>query len=512
MDARVEAMIKLGLCVAAIVVLAVRHLRSKGLDPERTGRLLAVTAIVAALAYANFGLFNGWPPLHTRELFHYYLGSKYFPELRHDGLYVASIQAERESDPKPYMQSHVRDVRTNRIVRRATLNDHIHEVRARFGPARWQQFVADHSYFLTPQLPWFRVDHGYNPSPTWTFVGRLFSAGSTAGTSTFLMLSSLDLLLLAAMFFGIFRVYGGRIGCLALIVFGLGAPWRYDWMGGAFLRADWIAALGLGICCLKRERFALAGGLIGYAAMIRVFPGAFLIGPAVVALRQLTEGRRPRWFFRLGAGVAAAVVISLLLGSMAGMGFAAWPEFVHNVEVHRGTVTANDVGLETALLVDQAVALRRGLGQDMLAGITEWGPRLLEVAERRGALILAASLAFVLFTATAMWGRAVDEAAVLGIAVVFGAVSPGSYYWSILVLIPLAGGGWLPAAALLAISASVFAFRLGATPVYEIIYGTVSWALLGLFIVWLGPTALRSAREIAATVRARLTGAAVERR
>jgi hypothetical protein len=511
MDARVEAMVKLGLCVAAIVVLAVRHLRSRGLDPGKTGRLLAVTAIVAALAYTNFGLFNGWPPLHTRELFHYYLGSKYFPELRHDGLYVASIQAERESNPKPYMQSHIRDVRTNQIARRATLNDHIHEVRARFGPARWQQFVADHAYFLTPRLPWFRVDHGYNPSPTWTFVGRLFSAGATAGTSTFLMLSSLDLLLLAAMFFGIFRVYGARVGCLALIVFGLGAPWRYDWMGGAFLRADWIAALGLGICCLKRERFALAGGLIGYATMIRVFPGAFLIGPAVVALRQHAEGERPRWFIRLGAGVAAAVVVCVLLGGMAGIGFDAWPEFVHNVEVHRGTVTANDVGLETALLVDRAVALRHELGQDMLAGLTEWGPRLHEVAERRGVLILAASILFLLFAVTSMWNRAVDEAAVLGMAVVFGAVSPGSYYWSILVLVPLAGGGWLAAAAMLAISAAVFAFRLGEAPVYEMIYGTVSWALLGFFIVWLGPTALRSARDIVTQVRARLTGAAERR-
>ncbi len=60
--------------------------------------------------------------------------------------------------------------------------------------------------------------------------------------------------------------YGSRVGGLALVIFGLGYPWRFDWIGGAFLRLDWFAAVIAGICLLERERPAWAGALLGYAA------------------------------------------------------------------------------------------------------------------------------------------------------------------------------------------------------------------------------------------------------
>ena len=45
---------------------------------------------------------------------------------------------------------------------------------------------------------------------------------------------------------------------------------RFDWVGGAFLRQDWLAAVGIGVCMLRRERFALAGALFAYGAMVPV--------------------------------------------------------------------------------------------------------------------------------------------------------------------------------------------------------------------------------------------------
>ena len=79
MDAPTEAVIKLLLCVGAIAVLARRHLRPGKLSVDRAGVVLVMAAVIAGLAYTNFGQFNRWPPLHTRELFHYFLGSKYYP-------------------------------------------------------------------------------------------------------------------------------------------------------------------------------------------------------------------------------------------------------------------------------------------------------------------------------------------------------------------------------------------------------------------------------------------------
>ena len=42
----------------------------------------------------------------------------------------------------------------------------------------------------------------------------------------------------------------------------------FYWTGGAFLRQDWLAAVGVSICMLKRRRFATAGVLIAYAFMV----------------------------------------------------------------------------------------------------------------------------------------------------------------------------------------------------------------------------------------------------
>ena len=58
---------------------------------------------------------------------------------------------------------------------------------------------------------------------------------------------------------------------------------------------------------------ALAGGLLAYAAMVRVFPGAFLFGPAVIALHQIVTKRSlPAWSRRLGAGFVLPLVMTLV--------------------------------------------------------------------------------------------------------------------------------------------------------------------------------------------------------
>jgi len=502
MDAQTEAVLKLLLCIAALAVVALRHLRPGNLAPERAGPWLTAAAVVAALAYTNFGAFHGWPPLHTRELFHYFLGSKYLPELKHDGLYVASVGAQFEKHPEVPAQSYLRDLRTNRIVPLSELEGFYRQVRDRFEGGRWREFVADHEWFVAhtnrEQLDLFRLDHGFNASPAWSFVARLFSGWLPAGTGTFLLLASLDLLLMVGMCFAVQRTFGGRVAALVVLVLGLGAPWRFDWIGGAFLRADWIAALGIGICALKRERYVLAGALIGYAAMIRVFPAAFLVGPTLVAIRQWTQGQPPRWWLRLAAGALAAVTAGLVAGSLTGGGFVTWPDFAERMSVYQESLPANGIGLRSALLVDQAV-------NDGAAGSGSWledsrdrEARLENAAHARRVPIALTTALLVALTFAAMWGRPPAEAAVLGVGLVFAALSPASYYWILLALVPLVGASWLPTAGVLGFSAFVFALILLSNEQLQTTYGAASWALLVLIVVWLGALArgtLRSLRK-----------------
>jgi len=494
-DITTEVLIKGGLTLLALAAVAWRHLRPGTLAPERAGRLLTLVAVAAVLAWPNFGRFHGRSGIHHWEQLHYFLGSKYFPEVRYDGLYVATIAAERELGLGHPLQPHVRDLRTNEVVPTRGVDDHAREVKARFEPQRWRAFVDDVRYFLTANsydyIEKIRKDHGYNPTPTWTFTARLFSRWVAAGDDSLAALAWIDPLLLAAMFWMVFRTYGSRIGCLALIVFGVGYPWRFDWVGGAFLRQDWLAAVGIGVCLIRRERFLIAGGLLAYAAMVRVFPAGFLLGPAVVALRELAARRPVGWAWKLLGGFALGIALCLVAGGLVGVGPQAWPQFMHNLEKHHGTWLTNNVGLSNVLLYDAATMRRDDVRWNLPEPWLVWQGKMNRLqAERRPALLLATGF-LLLVTAAAAWRWPRDAAAVLGVVAAFALVLLTCYYWVMLLLIPIGRSRWLPTAGWLAINLGLWGLHL-ATPAFELIYGIMSWALLALFLAWLGPDAVRT--------------------
>lgn len=498
MQGDTEILVKGGLTLLALAVVLWRHLRPGKLREEQAGTLLWVMAVVAVLAWTNFGRFHGQSGIHHWEQFHYFLGSKYFPELRYDGLYVASLAAERELRPDARVQSHVRDLRTNEVVPTAQVRDHERQVRARFSDRRWAAFRADVDYFLRSNrydyLTRIRHDHGYNPTPTWTFVARLFSRWPAASDTSLAALAWLDVLLMGWMFAMVFRTFGARVGCLALIVFGVGYPWRFDWVGGAFLRHDWIAAVGLAVCWLRRERPAAAGAAIAYATMVRVFPGGFLVGPAVVALRDLARRRPIGWAWRVAGGFGAGVAVCLIAGCLTGAGPAAWSQFTANLEKHEGTWLTNNVGLKNVLLYDLDTMQRRDVDWSLPEPWLRWQARMDRLQDDRRPWLLIASALMLAMVVAAAWRQRREEAAVLGIVVAFAAVVLTCYYWVMLLLLPTGRGRWGPTAGWLALNAGLYGLHL-ATPSFEMIYGLMSWALLVFFLAWLAPDAWRTARE-----------------
>jgi len=117
------AIVKAVLCLAATAVVLLRYLayRAQRNDDEKylRGGFLALAAAGAAAA-VNFGHLHGgkYPgTVHVYDMYHYYLGAKYFPELRYDGLYAASVVAAQEDPrafPKIHGVKHVRDLKTKR--------------------------------------------------------------------------------------------------------------------------------------------------------------------------------------------------------------------------------------------------------------------------------------------------------------------------------------------------------------------------------------------------------------
>ena len=238
----------------------------------------------------------------------------------------------------------------------------------------------------------------------------------------------------------IFRTFGNRIGCLAVIIFGLGYPWRFDWVGGAFLRQDWLAAVGVAVCLLKRKRFGLAGGLIAYATMVRVFPGGFLVGPAVVCVRHLVEGPVDRVVPSSRSG---------LRRRRAALSRRRQPHRSRSSSVGRLQVESRQAPRHVAdqqCRAQESPALRpsdhaaRGCrfqparALDPLAGEDE------SAAGRAPTDAVAGHGLFLAVVAAAAWRLEIHEAAVLGMAVAFAVVVLTCYYWVMLLLVPLGRG------------------------------------------------------------------------
>ena len=503
-----EVALKGFLTVAVLAALAAARLAPVGHRRRPRLAIHAACAAAAIAAHYNFGAFHFPQFTHYWEQFHYELGARYFPELGYDGLYVASILAEREIEPARPEPRNARDLRTNRVRRYFRIEDHAREVRERFAPQRWRAFVADHAHFVRvihpDDLAAMRRDHGYNPSPTWTAVARLLQGEGRFDAAKLVRLGAMDSVLLAIAFVALFRTFGARIGCTCLIVFGLGYAARYKWVGGAYLRFDWVAALVLAVCALRRERAATAGALLGYATAVRIFPVAFLFGPAVVAVAAFARGERPRWPLRLFAGFGAALAVAVLAGSLTGRGAGAWGEFAERLQLYQITTARNAVGLEW-LVFYGGETLERAAA----ATAEPWQLQREDVAqrkqERRFALMVVQALILVLLAA-AVWRAPPEVATVASMVALFTLTSSACYYWALLLLAPVAWG--FPAVAgLLAVNGAMYLLH----PLESdnlVRYGLLSWGLALLFVAVLSPAAIRTLRGVGGRLRSASVGTA----
>ena len=485
-----EVRVKAVFAVATLMLVLVREF-SPAERRGKAGTALSIAALLAVGIYFNLGGFHGHTHVHHWEQFHYALGAKYFPELGHDGLYAASIEAQINTFPNMPVQPVIRDLRTNEVVPTQAPEsvDHRREVRERFSAERWRDFNKDHRFFLERNnlgyLSQIRRDHGFNPPPSWTFVARLF-AWSDIETSIG-ALALLDVILLVMMFVVVFRTYGARLGCLSLILFGVNYAGRYYWVGGAFLREDWLAATVIGICLLQKERYRWAGACFGYAAAVRIFPVLFLFGPAVVALRALLRRERPKWILDLGIGFVLTLVLAFGAGTLTGRGPSAWTDFADAITLHRGTWLTNNVGLDNVLLYDGPTYRRELVNFSLPEPWIHWQAKMDQAKEDRQLVLLLAKALLLLLIAATAWRLDLSRAAMLGMAVVFTMVLTTCYYWQMLLLVPLLRNRWLLYGAF-GLNLALYAVHF-MTPVFELRYGFLSWGLLVLFAVYLVPRA-----------------------
>ena len=428
---------RMNLLIAAATAL-VLALREAGIGwiADRARRLavfggLAALSVVAYLGFLTFHGEKTW--VHYHDVAHYYLGSKYFEELRYGDLYTAMLRAEAEVYGDRFRTVEARDLRTGDLVHIRDLLRGSDRVKARFTPDRWIDFRADVAYFreaLGPQYGTLFQDHGFNPTPVWALLGgrvaNLVPAGSASGIFA---LSLLDPLLIAGAFAAAGWAFGLETMLLAVIAFCVTFGTNFGWTGGAFLRFIWFFGVVAGFACLEKRRFASAGALFALATVLRIFPAFFAVGLFFKAAADaLAHGGIERGYRRLFA--AMAVTTLALVGlSVAVHGWDSWTGFRENMAEHRTTVSPNMVGVTSLLAYKAGPPL---VTQEEFREIRERRERVYRV---QLATVFVAALIAVAIAAPFLDDVA---AAALGAPLLFLGLNLASYYYAFLVVLVLA--------------------------------------------------------------------------
>ena len=426
-----QTMLVLVLCALAVLLWPRSRLRATA--RTRASFLLALGMVTVGVKDDVGRLFEG--EVRVWNVYHYYLGAKYFPELGYHDLYLATLAADREADG--VFEPHVEKIRSLRTyeVRRLTDEDRAYDPSEHFQPARWEEFKHDVSALAEHRSPrgWRNVfrDRGYNGTPTWTAMGRAITAWLPADATGLVLLASLDLLLLPLTAFVVLRTFGPSAATAVLLLF-VASPTNVARLVGGFLQTDWLCAVVLGACLLQRRRYGWAAVALAFATTTRLFP-AVLVATAIApvffdTLRNRTWRLSSGWRRFLLVFVASSL-FAVGIGIIGnGRGADGWTEFARAISVHRTTHVLGDrrIGLEHAFTRSNA-ALDEG---------TPDAERQALLEQRHGAYLTCAALLLAL-SALALRRLRPPAATAFGMIPIFAVTVSSRYYFGLLALLPL---------------------------------------------------------------------------
>lgn len=435
MNVLVEVAAKVAFLVGALAVLfwASRATRHK---PLPTGAGIALV-FVGLFVWLNFGTFHeSGSFVHRWDQYHYTLSSKYYPELGHDGLYVATAEASEElGRPVP---PRIRDLRTGRVVDAETQAAHRAEVRQRFSDARWSAFREDLSQFEVH--PWAYMDHGYNAPPPLTAILRLLTNNLPVGEASMVFYALLDIALILGAMALIGWAFGVRAAWQCALLFGVSGLSRYFWNGGSILRYDWFFAIVAATCLLRKERVGWAAVALGYACAVRVFPLLLALPVMTYFLSRRRAGQDgPRCAVRFAGVMALTGVVLVGVGVLNnGRGVDAYAEVYEKLVEHDAAAPPNNVGLRTFFITSAENLDGVLVHEDSVYETNAISADVTELARQRRPLILFGTFLFLGLAAwLGMRARDAATALLIGLVAVFGATALTCYYWSTLALLPL---------------------------------------------------------------------------
>jgi hypothetical protein len=339
----------------------------------------------------------------------------------------------------------LRDLRDDSIIAGEVVLAEPSACTARFSAARWSEFRRDVALFRSlagGEERWsaMLLDHGYNPSPVWTLLGRPLSSARPLDLGYLQRLAWLDPILMATAVAALAWAFGLRTAWLACVFWSTQSASSFTWTGGAFLRQDWLTLALVASALLRKQHGWAAGVCLTWSALLRVFPLLFFVGPGLVACRQIFRRRQPpqlqrRFWLGAGCGLFVLVTATLLSGSRP----STYRDFAAHLYVHARTPIANHMSLRTLISFHPSERFAR-LQQQGDSELTSWPAARLKRLERRFPLQVVIASSYVLGVVYCCWRlRTVWLALGLGFPLVMVLTDPSAYYYSMVLLtVPLA--------------------------------------------------------------------------
>jgi hypothetical protein len=426
---------------------------------------LGVLAVLALGCYYHFGSAQFMDVtkgrlsvVHTWDMRNYFPTAKYFKELRFDGVYLASLAAYVDivghGDPASVKDAQLRDLTDYHMMSGTEAAPQLPGIRARFTPQRWEEFKQDAKYFIDTMgrrdFLGSMQDHGGNATPVWLLSAWLIYRHLPANEWTLGAAGFIDPVLLLIFFIILARTFGLRVMLYTVVLFGATDFYQFGSnLMGSTLRQDWLVALGLGACALKKDRPFLGGVLLAYGGLIRAFPAMaalFLLVPVGVFVADTWVQRRrlPRVAelkaaqgptLRAIAGAAVAVIGLVLLTSGV-FGFKqGWITWIAKIEIHAVGPSTNNVGLRNLLAYRPSDTIRslshRQSGDS-------WDRRQVQnFNQLRPLFYLVNLLAFGLLV-LGVARRPLYQTSLLGLLLVPFFFYPSNYYCHFVFLLPMA--------------------------------------------------------------------------
>lgn len=258
--------------------------------------LVAVAVVVAAFV-----------PLRNWNVYHYYIGAKYFQEVGHFDLYECTLQATGSEQQRRNLETYSYTTGPANCT-------------AAFTPDRWIAFQQDVKHLLnTPRI---LLDKGYNGTPPYNFFASIL-----ANLFKPEQLLWLDWLAIGAGIAVAVWSVGWRRGAYA-------ALWivtyngTYDRIAGNYAQYVWLGLVIAGVALIHKRR-AVGGALIGIAAALRVFPVFLLIGRSKRAVKM----------------AALAMAIMGAVGLAAPGGISSAIESLQNMMLHSSYIRSEPYNL-----------------------------------------------------------------------------------------------------------------------------------------------------------------------